>query len=55
MEEALKPILELRKYRLFYNGAIREFYSFLSQKHWKIGHPHQQSDGAKDHGQDAFL
>jgi hypothetical protein len=29
MEEALKPILELRKYRLFYNGAIREFYSIL--------------------------
>jgi hypothetical protein len=29
MEEALKPILEFRKYRLFDNGAIREFYSIL--------------------------
>jgi hypothetical protein len=26
MEEALKPILEFRKYRLFDNSAIREFY-----------------------------
>jgi hypothetical protein len=29
MEEALKPILEFRKYRFFYYGAIREFYSIL--------------------------
>ncbi len=29
MEEALKPVLEFRKYRLFDNCAIREFYSIL--------------------------
>ncbi len=30
MEEALKPVLEFRKYRVFNNsGAIREFYSVL--------------------------
>jgi hypothetical protein len=29
MEEALKPILEFRKYRVFDNIAIREFYSIL--------------------------
>jgi hypothetical protein len=29
MEEALKPVLEFRKYRLFDNGTIREFYSIL--------------------------
>jgi hypothetical protein len=29
MEEALKPILEFRKYRVFDNSAIREFYSIL--------------------------
>ncbi len=29
MEEALKPILEFRKYRLFDNEAIWEFYSIL--------------------------
>ncbi len=29
MEEALKPILEFRRYRMFDNGAIREFYSIL--------------------------
>ncbi len=29
MEEALRPILEFRKYRMFDNGAIREFYSVL--------------------------
>jgi hypothetical protein len=27
--EALKPILEFRKYRVFDNGAVREFYSIL--------------------------
>ncbi len=27
MEEALKPILEFRKYRVFDNSAVREFYS----------------------------
>jgi hypothetical protein len=26
MEEALKPILEFRKYRMYDNGAVREFY-----------------------------
>jgi hypothetical protein len=29
MEEALKPILEFRKYRLFDNSAIREFSRYL--------------------------
>ncbi len=29
MEEALRPVLEFRKYRLFDNGAIREFYLIL--------------------------
>jgi hypothetical protein len=29
IEEALKPILEFRKYRMFDTGAIREFYSIL--------------------------
>jgi hypothetical protein len=29
MEEALKPILEFRKYRVFNNSAVREFYSIL--------------------------
>ncbi len=29
MEEALKPILEFRKYRVYDNGAVREFYSIL--------------------------
>jgi hypothetical protein len=29
MEEALKPVQEFRKYRVFDNGAIREFYSIL--------------------------
>ncbi len=29
MEEALKPILEFRKYRVFDSGAVREFYSIL--------------------------
>jgi hypothetical protein len=29
MVEALKPILEFRKYRVFDNGAVREFYSIL--------------------------
>jgi hypothetical protein len=27
MEEALKPILEFRKYRVYDNGAVREYYS----------------------------
>jgi hypothetical protein len=29
MEEVLKPILEFRKYRVFNNSAVREFYSIL--------------------------
>ncbi len=29
MEEALKPILEFRKYRVYDNGAERQFYSTL--------------------------
>ncbi len=29
MEEALKPILEFRKYRVFDSNAIREFYLIL--------------------------
>ncbi len=29
MEEALKPILEYRRYRVFNSSAIREFYSIL--------------------------
>ncbi len=29
MEEALKPILEFRKYRVYDNNAVREFYSTL--------------------------
>jgi hypothetical protein len=29
MEEVLKPILEFRRYRMFDNSAIREFYSIL--------------------------
>ncbi len=28
-EEALKPILEFRKYRVYDNGTVREFYSIL--------------------------
>jgi hypothetical protein len=29
MEEALKPVLEFRKYRVFDSSAVREFYSIL--------------------------
>ncbi len=37
MEEALKPILEFRKYRVFDNVAIREFYLILRE----AGPPYQ--------------
>jgi hypothetical protein len=29
MEEALRPILEFRKYKVFDSSAVREFYSVL--------------------------
>ncbi len=29
MAEALKPILDFQRYRVYDNGAVREFYSLL--------------------------
>jgi hypothetical protein len=59
MEEALKPILEFRKYRVYdngYKGIL--FHSARSHKrslsHWQGRPADQQADGAQDHREDAI-
>ncbi len=42
-EEAVKPILEFRKYRMYDNSAVREFYSILCAAN--KGRPNPGQDG----------
>jgi hypothetical protein len=60
MDEALKPILEFRMYKVYDNSAIREFLFSTqglykgSESYWAGGLTCEQPDGSKDHGKNAI-
>jgi hypothetical protein len=58
MEEALRPIVDFRRYKIADSAAVREFYSLLraaikGQGSREDRSLDQRSDDPQDHGQDA--
>jgi hypothetical protein len=50
MEEALRPVLEFRKFYSVLRAAIKG-----AKGIGRLDHPHQRSDSAQDYGEDAIL